>query len=150
MSAPGVDDLIPHGEAIRLIDALTDWAPGEATCLARVTAERPFVDRDEHGQLGMDAVVTLEHMAQTVAACLGYEAFQGGSGVRVGMIVGLRQMTLATDRVPLGAELSVRVRRLRGNEEISTFEGETRLGALDGPLVATALMTLVHAEKPPE
>jgi predicted hotdog family 3-hydroxylacyl-ACP dehydratase len=85
-------------------------------------------------------------MAQAVAACLGYEAFRGGEGVRVGMLIGVRKMQLSPAPIPVGSELAITVERTRGNDDVSTFEGVTRLHGRD---LATAQMTLFHAEKPP-
>jgi hypothetical protein len=55
-------------------------------------------------------------------------------------------MELAADTIPLGSELTITVERSRGNEDVSTFEGITKLL---GQRIATAQMTLFHAEKPP-
>jgi predicted hotdog family 3-hydroxylacyl-ACP dehydratase len=91
-------------------------------------------------------VALLEYMAQAVAACLGYEAYTVGEGLRVGMLIGVRRMQLRAAPIPVGTELAITVERTRGNDDVSTFEGITRLGPAE---VATAQMTLFHAEKPP-
>ena len=75
---PPISELVPHSGPMVLLDAMRAWAPGEATCTMRVREGMPFVK----GEL-FDAVALMEPMAQAVAACLGYEAFQGGEGVRV-------------------------------------------------------------------
>jgi hypothetical protein len=62
------------------------------------------------------------------------------------MLIGVRKMELSADAIPLGSELSITVERSRGNEDVSTFEGTTKLL---GKCIATAQMTLFHAEKPP-
>ena len=138
---PPIEDLVPHGFPIRGLDELVDWAPGRATCRLTVHEANPFV-RDG----ALPTVALLEYMAQAVAACLGYEAYRGGDGVRVGMLIGVRKMELTADTIPLGSELSITVERSRGNEDVSTFEGVTELL---GKRIATAQMTLFHAEKPP-
>lgn len=85
-------------------------------------------------------------MGQAVAACLGYEAYQSGNNVRVGMIVGVRKLEMRRPHFPVGAELVVAVERMRGDEDVSVFSGEVHC---DGELASTALMTLVHPETPP-
>ncbi len=142
LSYPPIAELIPHGAAIQLLEHMTTWEEGRAECGLTVRADTLF-STDQ----GVSSVVALEYMAQAVAACLGYEAYCGGHGVRVGMIVGVRRMERLIETIPLGAQVRVVVARERGNEDISTFRGETYS---DGELVATALMTLVHAEKPPD
>lgn len=138
---PPFEELVPHGPPMRALDALVDWAPGQAECEVRIRPSSPFVKERR-----LASVVCLEYMAQAVAACLGYEAFTHGQGVRVGMIVGVREMELIQPSVEVGALLRIRVERLRGSDEASTFRGETSVG--DGQ-IARALMTLVHSDRPP-
>jgi predicted hotdog family 3-hydroxylacyl-ACP dehydratase len=140
-SYPPIEDLVPHGFPIRGLDELVDWAPGRATCRLVVDRAMPFV-RDG----ALPPVALLEYMAQAVAACLGYEAYTVGEGLRVGMLIGVRRMQLRATPIPVGSELSIAVERSRGNDDISTFEGVTRLADVE---IATAQMTLFHAEKPP-
>ena len=132
MSAyPPIEDLVPH-------------APPTLAHARLVVREGGLLVHDG----GVLAVVTLEHMAQTVAACLGYAAFRGGVSVRVGMVVACRKFTIARSRIVVGERLDVRVVQLRATDDISSFEAEVRDER--GLLVSSAVMTLVHAEKPPE
>lgn len=138
---PPIDDLVPHGPPIRAVEELVSWAPGSATCRLRVRGDTPFV-RDER----LPAVALLEFMAQSVAACLGYEAFLGGGRVRVGMIIGVRKLDLTVPHLAVGTELTLNVERIRGDEDVSTFRAEARA---DGEPVCSAHLTLVHPETPP-
>lgn len=139
---PPFAELVPHGPPMRVLEELVDWEPGRAVCRMKVQSGMPFI---EGGR--MAAVVTIEHIAQAVAACLGHEAYVGGEGVRVGMLVGVRKMTIHHPWIAVGQELRVSVERVRGNEEVSTFRGEV---TADGQLVSTAMTTLFHAERPPD
>jgi 3-oxoacyl-[acyl-carrier-protein] synthase I len=138
---PAIAELVPHSGPMVLLDTMTYWAPGEATCVMRVRAGMPFVKGDS-----LDCVAMMEPMAQTVAACLGYEAFQGGEGVRVGMIIGCRKFRIDVPALRVGDELVIQVSRIRGSDTLSHFECEARRGE---ERVATATLTLYHAEKPP-
>jgi predicted hotdog family 3-hydroxylacyl-ACP dehydratase len=139
---PPVADLVPHAPPALALDELLAWRPGEAT--ARITVR-------EHGLLvvgdGVDACVTLELMAQTAAACLGYEAFRSGGGVRVGMVVVCRKLEMVRPRLLVGESFTVQARRARGSDFASAFEGEVRDAS--GELVARATITLVHPEQLP-
>jgi predicted hotdog family 3-hydroxylacyl-ACP dehydratase len=139
---PPIEKLVPHGPPIRALERLLDWAPGRATCELHVTSSMPFVEGDR-----LATLVTLEYMAQAVAACLGHEAYVAGGNVRVGMVIGVRQMKIMQPFIPVGTRLLVRVECIRGNEEVSTFRGETHLADM---LVSTAHMTLFHGEHPPD
>lgn len=133
---PPIDDLVPHALPMRAVEELIDWEPGRARCRMILRAHSVFAQGQK-----VPTIATLEFLAQSVAACLGYEAFQGGSGVRVGMIVGVRQMTFVTPFMNVGDELLLDVSRVRGTEDASTFTGVASIG---GQEVARAQMTLVH------
>ncbi len=138
---PPIDDLVPHAPPMRAVEHLVDWAPGRARCTMVVRSHNLFVVGSK-----LPSVATLEFLAQSVAACLGHEAFTNGGTVRVGMIVGIRHMELFVPFLNVGDELTLDVERVRGTDEISTFTGETRVGNV---LVSRANMTLVHPEAPP-
>lgn len=125
-----------------LLDEMVEWEPGRAVCTMTLRSDAPFVEG-----AGADALATIEYMAQAVAACLGYEAYRGGAGVRVGMIIASKRFTLHRDIVPVDAHVVVSVRRVRGNELLSHFVGNVHA---DDALIADAQLTLFHAEKPPE
>lgn len=138
---PSIEELVPHSGAMVVLESMTSWSSGSATCRATLGPESTYVSR---GQL--DAVVTIEHMAQAVAACLGYEAFQAGAGVRVGMVIASRRFEIEQRTVPVPAELSVSVKRIRGNDTLSHFDGTVRCG---DRVISHANLTVYHAEKPP-
>lgn len=140
---PPIADLVPHAPPTLALDELVDWSEGKAHARL-VVRDGGLLVRDG----GVDSVVTLEYMAQTVAACLGYAAFLGGVGVRVGMVIASRRFTLQRSRLLVGERLDVRVSQVRATDDISSFEGEVR--DEQDAVVATATMTLVHAEKPPD
>jgi predicted hotdog family 3-hydroxylacyl-ACP dehydratase len=140
---PPVEDLVPHAAPTLAIDELVDWSDGK-THVRLVVREGGLLVRDG----GVDTVVTLELMAQAVAACLGYGAFLHGGGVRVGMVVACRKFAIARARLEIGEQLDIRVVRLRGTDDASTFEAEVHDGR--GALVSSAVMTLVHGDRPPD
>lgn len=140
---PPIEDLVPHAPPALALDELVECRDGHAHTRL-VVRDGALLVQDG----GVDTVVAIEWMAQTVAACLGYEAFLGGIGVRVGMVVASRQFAIVRPRLRVGERFDVHARRLRGTDDISSFEGEVRDG--DGEVVARAVMTLVHSEKPPD
>lgn len=139
---PPVHELVPHGDPILALDELVTADTGRATARVTVREGQLFV---RGGQL--DAVVTLEYMAQTVAACLGLEALQEGGKVRIGMLVACRSMTIHRAVLRVGEVLHCDVVRVTGTADLSQFEGLTRDAT--GDLVAEVVMTLVHTERPP-
>jgi predicted hotdog family 3-hydroxylacyl-ACP dehydratase len=89
------------------------------------------------------APFTIEHMAQSVAVCLGYEAYRGGRGVRVGMIVSCREFRAHRAHAAVGDELRVHALRDRGNESVSHFQCEVFHGTW---LFSSATLTLFHGD----
>ena len=149
---PSVSQLIPHTEPMILIDRLVAWSPGRATCGLQVRAGAPFVEGD-----ALETAFTLEHMAQSVAVCLGYEAYRGGRQTRTGMIVSCRGFEIHEPRVAVGVELTIEASRLRSNDSTSHFECVVRTelasasasdSASDSATIANATLTLFYGELP--
>jgi len=139
---PPIHDLVPHAPPILAVEEVVTWEPGLATCSMVVREGSPMV-RD--GRVA--AVAAIEYLGQAVAACCGAEAYVGGEGVRYGVIIGCRKVTLARKWLPVGTELTLDVKRSRGNEMLSHFSCEARDS--DGQ-VATATMTVYHATEMPD
>ncbi len=139
---PPVQDLVPHAAPALALDELLACADGTAEAAITITDDTMYCHDGR-----ADAVLALELMAQTVAACLGYEAFCGGVGVRVGMVIACRKLELLRDAFAVGERLRSRVVRVHGSDDVSMFA--TELFAGDGALAARATMTLVHASSPP-
>jgi len=124
-----------------LLDEMTDWQRGRATCRVRVRPNAPFVIEGK-----VEAAVTVEYMAQAVAACLGHEALLGGDGVRVGMIIACKNFTAHDTALVVGDHVTVHVRRVGGNDTISHFDCEL---LREGQPFSTAVLTLYHAKQAP-
>ena len=141
---PAVGDLVPHESPMLALDEVVFAELGRATSRVTLREGMPFV---VDGCL--ETVVTLEYMAQTVAACLRLESLEldNESPVRIGMVVACRSMTIHRPELRVGEVLYCEVKRLRGTAEASLFEGRTR-DASDA-VVSEVSMTLVHAEMAP-
>ncbi len=123
-----------------LIDRLSSWGEGRATSNMKVRANTRFVE----GDLLLTPFL-LEHMAQTIAASMGYEAYRNGRGIRRGMIVGCREFVAHVDEVLVGDDLQIEVQRESGSEVVSRFVCRV---TRDNCLVAEATMTLFHGDLP--
>lgn len=139
---PPVHELVPHTGSMVLLDRMVEWDPGYAVCDMLVRRGVRFVESG-----GMPTLVTIEHMGQCVAACLGYEAFIGGEGTRVGMIIAARRFETYEDTLGVGTHVRLEARRIRGNEMLSHFECTARV---DDRVVSEGVLTVFHAEEPPE
>lgn len=139
---PAIVDLVPHAGAMVLLDVLRDWQKGYARCSAIIREHAPFVKNGS-----VSAEVTIEYMAQAVAACLGYEAITSGGGVRVGMIIACKTFAAHADRLNVGDSIDVEVRCISGNETLSHFDCKLLRA---GSLFSEAVLTLYHADSLPK
>ncbi len=143
---PSIAQLVPHRDPMILLDEMLDWSKGNSRCGLRVREGARFV---EDGVLL--APFLMEHMAQAVAVCLGYEAFRGGRGVSVGMIVSCRTFTALAGEVRVGDDLVVSANQKRANTSVSSFDCRVDRRASDGQglepsCIARASLTLYHGE----
>jgi predicted hotdog family 3-hydroxylacyl-ACP dehydratase len=134
---PPIAELIPHSGAMVLLDSLTAWSKGSARCVSTIREHAPFVVDGV-----MPSVVTVELMAQAVAACLGYEALTGGEGVRVGMIIACKRFEAHGDVLRVNDVIEVDVSCVQGNESLSHFDCKVRRA---GAPFSEAVLTLYHA-----
>jgi predicted hotdog family 3-hydroxylacyl-ACP dehydratase len=139
---PPIEELLPHSGGMVLLDAMVQWAKGEAECRLRIREWARFVTAGR-----VPAVVTLEYMAQAVAACLGYEALLGGGALRVGMIIACKKFTAHADELAVGDALRVLVKCINSNETLSHFDCRVERA---GTMFSDAVLTLYHAPKLPE
>ena len=140
---PAVTELVPHQAPVLALEELTSWELGHARGKLTIRDNNPFARDGE-----VNTVMSLEYMAQCVAACLGMEAYISGVNVRVGMVIACRKMQLLQPVLRVGQTYTVQADCVRSTDAISHYDGEVRSG--DGERVATCTMTLVHGEKPPE
>jgi predicted hotdog family 3-hydroxylacyl-ACP dehydratase len=138
---PPIAELIPHTGAMVLLDTLNAWEKGSASCSATIREHAPFVVDG-----AMQSAVTIELMAQAVAACLGYEALTGGEGVRVGMIIACKRFEAYDDTLRVNDVVAIDVRCMQGNEALSHFDCKVTRG---GALFSEAVLTLYHAPTAP-
>jgi len=137
---PQISQLLSHGEAVRMLDELVAWQPGRAVCAMQVRPTTRFVE-----DRALPSYTLLEPMAQSIAACLGYEAYRSGANTRVGMIVSCRELRAHVEQTNVGDDLTITATRQAGTDSLSRFACEVRRGQ---ELVADATMTLVHGETP--
>ncbi len=132
MTLPPIDQLVPQRGPMILLDRVTDFTGDACVCEVTVREGALFV---EGGRA--HASVMLEYMAQSVAALVGLRLHGRGDPVRVGYLLGAREMLLHVDHLPVGARLAVRAEYAWGDEVLGSFRTEVREG--DAVLAAATL-----------
>lgn len=130
-SLPSVADVVPHGGAMLLLDALLHADDNGCTARATVRPAQLFVDA-----AGMPGWVGIEYMAQAIAAWAGVRDRRAGRPPGIGFLLGSRRYECDVPAFPLGSELTVVVQaELTGDNGLGQFA--CRL-SLDGRDVARA------------
>lgn len=112
--------LLPHAGNMILLDEITTYSDTHLQGLARIGPDHLFLD--EQQQLPMWCGI--EIMAQAVAAFAGCQAHDAGLPVKLGFLLGSREVTILRASVPAGSVLRVQV-------EASTRDEATGFGVFD-------------------
>jgi predicted hotdog family 3-hydroxylacyl-ACP dehydratase len=133
MSAlPPIAEVLPHAAPMILLDEVLEYGPGRILCGVRLRADSPFV---ADGRAA--AVVTLEYMAQAVAAYAGMKGRAAGEPPHIGFLLGARELSLSVPHLQVGDLLRVDVEHVFGDEQLGSFScSVTR----DGQRIARALL----------
>src|SRR5438552_53932 len=114
---PPLAELLPHSPPMILLDTVVDRDERSIACAVRVRPDMPFA-RDGH----VPALLAIEYMAQAVAAYAGLLARDEGRPIRIGYLLGTRELTLDVERFDVGDELIVRARHVWGDATLGTFD----------------------------
>ena len=135
---PAVRELVPQRPPMLLLGAVIARTEDTLTCTATVAADWLLVDAD-----GLPAAALLEVMAQAVAALHGLQGRARGEPVRVGLLLGARDLALHVPRVRVGAHLVVRATQVFGMDAIAEFV--CRVEA-DGACLAEGTLHVVRGD----
>jgi predicted hotdog family 3-hydroxylacyl-ACP dehydratase len=118
-----IEALIPHRDRMRLIGEVLAVDDDRAVTSSVVTEDWPLY-RDG----SVDALVTIELVAQTAALIEGWKRQQSKRGGAKGWLVGIKGADFRLPRIPLPATLITEARRDCALEGYAVFEGTVRLG----------------------
>ena len=131
---PPMEDLVRHRPPMMLLDAIEDDAGKKTTCSVTIREDSTFV---ENG--AVPAVVAIEYMAQSVAAHAGLRGVRSGREVRVGYLIGARNVEFLVDGFAVGERLLVYVEHVWGDEDLGQFDIHVES---DGRRVAAAQLNV--------
>lgn len=140
MTIPAVERILPHSTPMVLLDSLDRWSPERSTASVTLRAGMRLLEGTH-----LDTLLLIEHMAQTIAASLGYEAYLAGQGVKQGMLVGCREYDVFVPQVDVGDRLTIEATRISVADAMSRFRCRV---ARDAEPVAEASVTLFHGQLP--
>ena len=120
---PPISALVPHQAPMILIDEVVEAGGTRLTARVRLTSSSPFM---EAGQL--PALITLEYMAQSIAAFAGLRGREKGEPPKLGLLMSCREMTLSVDSLTAGDELLITVDEVWSDENLGNFDCFVRRG----------------------
>jgi predicted hotdog family 3-hydroxylacyl-ACP dehydratase len=128
-----VQELLPHGPEMILIDRLISSEPSRSVALVDVGPASMFA----YGT-GVPVWVGIEYMAQTIAARVGFEARRHGEAPPVGFLLGTRSFRCSVTQFDFGTRLRVVVEPLFIESGLGAFDCCIEAG---GELVAAVVNT---------
>jgi predicted hotdog family 3-hydroxylacyl-ACP dehydratase len=100
--------------------------------------DSPFVEAGR-----VSPMLAVEYMAQCVAACAGLQGHANGKPVRVGYLVGAREITLPPEPFRVGDVLRVRAQHVWGDDVLGNFRCSVERG---GEVVAQATLNVYRGD----
>ncbi|PWC35984.1 3-hydroxylacyl-ACP dehydratase [Azospirillum sp. TSO35-2] len=139
-----IDDLLPHGRPMILIDAVDGYTADGLQASVTVRAGDPFIDRDR----GAPAHLAIEWMAQACGAFVGVEARRAGAPVRLGLLLGTRNFAARQPWFPVGTRVGIRVALVYRDGEMGVFDCAVTVakGSAAGDTVAEAQLTVYQPQ----
>ncbi len=117
-----IGELLPHARPMMLLDEVLAADDESLRCALTVRADGLF-DSDS----SVPAYLGLEYMAQAIAAYSGARAHQAGAAPRIGFLLGTRNFSCNTGRLPCGTRLEVTARcTVQSASGMAAFDCEVR------------------------
>lgn len=134
MSFPSIEQLLPHRPPMLWIDSVVAQAGDQVHCRLTVRDSHVFVVEGT-----VDVVVSIEWMAQTVAALVGLFDHAHAEEPRPGYLIAVPEAQFMVDAFHVGDVLELRARRIWGDATLASFEAQVER---DGALAATAQLSV--------
>ncbi len=114
---PAVEEVLPQAGRMVLLTRIVGHTEDRTTCAVEISNTSAFSD----GQGRVPAWVSLEYMAQCIAAHGGLRARAAGDPVTIGFLLGSRSVALHTPGFLPGQELEVEAAHLWGEQDFFSF-----------------------------
>jgi predicted hotdog family 3-hydroxylacyl-ACP dehydratase len=131
-------ELLPQTPPMLLVDEVVEYAFPHAAARVRIRPDSPFV---EDGKV--PALVALEYMAQAVGVIVGYQSLARGEPIRIGFLLGTRELSLEVDHFEVGDELIAEADHLFGDRTLGSFKCTV---SLRGQVVASAQVSAFRSD----
>jgi len=144
---PEIAELVPHSGRMLLLSHVIAHTPEKTVCAVDLERSELFHDTDG----SVPGWVSLEYMAQCIAAHAGLVSGSRGERQRPGLFLGSRRTRIHVDAFHPGQCLQVTSRHLRGEARLAWFDCAVE-DAADGATLAQGRLSVYAmeaAERPP-
>ncbi len=123
MTYPDIELLVPHRAPMLFIDAIKETGHKRLSCTARVRETHPLLQNGK-----VDIVATVEYVAQTVSAYVGYNNHlaRPGTAPGIGFLVSCNEAVFSAADLNLDDELDIVVEHVWGESAFGKFRGEVK------------------------
>jgi predicted hotdog family 3-hydroxylacyl-ACP dehydratase len=139
---PAIEELVPHRRPMLLLDAVSSGDEARIECRVSLRDDSPFV---EGGRVR--STLAIEYMAQCVAAWAGLQGHAAGEPVRIGYLIGAREITLAVDYFFVGDDLRIEATKVWGDLVLGHFACAVHRG---DETLATGTLNVYRGDAPAE
>ncbi|MCB9680131.1 MAG: hypothetical protein H6733_01545 [Alphaproteobacteria bacterium] len=136
MTLPAPHELLPHGRAAVLLDAIVAADAEVTTCRATVRPTHPYALGSQ-----VPAIVAVELMAQAMGVHRGMHCRTTGEPFGQALLVGVPSLRLHVERLELGDELDVEVTLVGDQPPLTVFTGRVLRAA---EVVAEGRLQVYH------
>lgn len=140
MSFPEIVELLPHRPPMIWLDEVVAHEQDLVRCALALRKEHVFL---EQGQV--EAVVSIEWMAQTVGVLVGLYDRRRSLSPRPGYLIAIPEAEFFVEQFQLGDLLSLQARRVWGDETLGSFECQVERA---GSIAARAQLSVYRRALP--
>lgn len=114
-----IEDLIPHRDRMKCIEEILEVDDDHCVTKAVASPNWPLC---REGRI--DSIITIELVAQTAAAYVGWGERSKGTPAGKGFIVGIKKAALETPDIAAGSQLIISCKKTVTLENYAEFEGD--------------------------
>ena len=114
---PPIASVLPHEPPMVLLDEITELSESHIVATLRIGPTSLFLRNNK-----IRSIVSLEYMAQAVAAYAGLQRQKAGEAPRIGYIIGVPSMELLVDNFEIGDRLEVHANHVWGDGDLGRFD----------------------------
>lgn len=116
---PPIDKLLPHDHPMILIDKIIDSTETQIISETRISCNSLFYEDTEQG---IPAYLSIEMMAQTIAAKAGLNAVSASQPVPVGLLLGCRRYQLYQSYLRLKSRVIIHADQVMYDDTMAVYQ----------------------------